>query len=290
MTVRLRLVALAFLAAVLIAGSLAFSLDPFAGGPVTPGARASTGSGASGGPGASVDVPTPQPTPTPRPALGGTELYGYLPYWQMNAAVVTHLESAPLTTLALFSVTARKDGSLSTGTTAYRRITGAIGGRLIDEAHARDARVDLVFTSFGADRNAVFFGRVLPPAPSPVASPIPIPSGVPGAGDPTPSPSGTPRPIPTPVPTPGPPPWQRTVGELVALAKDLGADGINVDIELLAVEDRAAYGEFLSALRARLVAAIPDAQLSVATEAGQRGTDNAAVAAAAGVDRLFLMG
>jgi hypothetical protein len=287
---RLRLLPIALLALLVAVGALLV-----AGGlgnvVVAPGASQATGGsgGAPGGSGTSPDVaPTIPPTPTPRPATGGTELYGYLPYWQMNEAVATHLRTAPLTTLALFSVSARGNGSLSTGTTAYRRITGAIGRRLIDEAHARHARVDLVFSSFGAEKNGVFFGRIPPPAPVP-------PSLLPGASaavapSPTSTPLVTPPPAPTPVPTPGPPPWQRTVGELVALAQDLGVDGINVDIELLEAADRTTYGEFLQALRAALVAASPDARLTVATEAGQRGTGNAAVAAAAGVDRLFLMG
>ena len=89
---------------------------------------------------------------------------------------------------------------------------------------------------------------------------------------------------------PAAPPWHRTVDELVALAVDLGVDGINVDIELLDPVDRTAYGEFLTALGATLRAEIEDAQLSVASEAGERGIGNAATAAAAGVDRLFLMG
>jgi hypothetical protein len=202
----------------------------------------------------------------------------------MNATVAKYLRSAPLTTLALFSVAARANGSLNTGTTGYRRITGTIGTSLIEDAHARKARVDLVFTSFGTERNAAFFGRVLPPAPTP------IPSTLPGASAASPSPLPTPLAEPTPVPTPAVPPWHRTIGELVALATDLGVDGICVDVERLDEIDRGAYREFLVALRAALVAAIPGARLTVATEASQRGVGNATAAAAAGVDRLFLMG
>lgn len=92
------------------------------------------------------------------------------------------------------------------------------------------------------------------------------------------------------MPTPGAAPWRTTVGELVDLAADLGVDGINVDVELLDEVDRPAYGEFLRALRDALLARLPDATLSVATEAGLRGTGNALAAVQAGVDRLFLMG
>jgi hypothetical protein len=145
--------------------------------------------------------------------------------------------------------------------------------------------VDLVFTSFGTDDNGVFFGRLLP---APSASPAASASAGPGLGASPGASAATPPPTIT--PSPGPPPWHRTVDELVALAVDLGVDGINVDVELLDAADRPAYGEFLAALRAALVAERPGATLSVATEAGLRGTANAATAYAAGVDRLFLMG
>ena len=240
-----------------------------------------------------VEPVTPAPTPTPRPELGGTELYGYVPYWQMTTSMAAYFKSSPVSTLLLFSVSARGSGALNTAATGYRRITGAVGRRLIADAHQRDARVELVFSSFGADRNAKLFGRAVPVASptadaggsasagagaAPTATTLPATTGAP------PSPSfGPPA-------TSGPAPWHRTVDELVALAVDLGVDGINVDVELLDALDRPAYGEFLSALRTELKAAIAGARLTVATEAGPRGVGNAAIAASAGVDRLFLMG
>ena len=44
----------------------------------------------------------------------------------------------------------------------------------------------------------------------------------------------------------------RTISELVALADDLGVDGINVDVELLDLEDVPAYGAFVGRLRAAI--------------------------------------
>jgi spore germination protein YaaH len=111
------------------------------------------------------------------------------------------------------------------------------------------------------------------PSSSPAASGLPLPSAPPS--------------LPA---TPAVPPWLRTVDELVALAVDLGVDGLNVDIEALDALDRTTYGTFLGALRAKLRSAMPEGRLTVATEAGMRGTANAAVASASGVDRLFLMG
>lgn len=279
-------------AGVALSGGLGIRLGAVPGAN-SPGSSAIDPSGSAGVGAAASLVPKPTPAATPRPPLGGTELYGYLPYWQMTDSMATYLRATPLTTLALFSVSARRNGALHTGTNGYRRITGDIGRRLIDEAHARDTRVELVFTSFGAERNGIFFGRISRPTPSPnqgASAGTGAGAGT-GAAAATPvlatqSPSHSPGP-PSAPPTP---PWQRTVDELVELAVELGVDGINVDVELLDEPDREAYGEFLVELRAALRSALPDAQLTVATEAGLRGVGNAAAAAAAGVDRLFLMG
>ena len=293
MSPRLRILAPALLVAVVVvagvalSGGLGMREDS---GPGTSSA-ASDGIDPNGSAGAAVSLPpTPAPTPTPRPIIGGTELYGYLPYWQMTDSMAIYLRATPLTTVALFSVSARRNGAIHTGTTGYRRITGDVGRRLVDEAHDRGARVEVVFTSFGTERNAIFFGRIPRPAPgaSPGASGGPVASAGTGAGAGSPLPASPPVGS-TPAPTPAPP-WRRTVRELVELAVDLGVDGINVDVELLDEVDRGAYGEFLVALRAALRSAKPDARLTVATEAGPRGIGNAAAAAAAGVDRVFLMG
>jgi hypothetical protein len=270
MTARLRFLTIGLLAIVVVGAAAALSALPRGEQRPTSGALGSNDPGGSGG--AALE-PTPVPTPTPRPALGGTELFGFVPYWQMNEAVATYLRSTPLTTLALYSVTAGKTGAINTRPLGYRRITGTIGQRLIAEAHARGRRVELVFANFGADRNLQFFGGIVP-APTPLAAPSTL-------GPQGPLPTGYTQPV---------PPWHRTVVELVALATQLGVDGINVDVEQLPDQERDAYREFLAALRGALLEANPHAQLSVATEAGARGVANAAAATAAGADRIFLMG
>ena len=112
-------------------------------------------SGASGASGAS-SPPIATPPATPRP-LPKHELFGYVPYWEMNGNIADHLAKTPLTTLALFSVTNTRTGKIDTSQTGYRRITGAIGEQLIREAHKRDVAVQLVYTSFGTARNKRFF-------------------------------------------------------------------------------------------------------------------------------------
>ena len=75
----------------------------------------------SAGPG-SAAAGTPSPIPVP-----GHEVYGFVPYWEMDATIADHLAATDLTTIGLFSVTHRKNGSLSTGENGYKRITGPIG-------------------------------------------------------------------------------------------------------------------------------------------------------------------
>jgi hypothetical protein len=115
-----------------------------------PGPTSSAGPSGSGG-------PTAAPPATVRP-VGGRELYGFVPYWEMDDAIAEHLRATPLSTLALFSVTARASGAIATGQPGYRAITGEIGARLIREARERGLRTELVFTSFGEARNRAFFG------------------------------------------------------------------------------------------------------------------------------------
>lgn len=190
------------------------------------------------------------PTPTPKPPTGGTELYGYLPYWQMTAAVAAYLDRVPVTTLALFSVTTTSSGGLKHNETGYRRITGTRGAGLIADAHRRGQRVELVFTSFGVTNNANLFGA-----------------------DPTAQARRA-----------------RAAQELASLASVLKVDGVNVDVELIDSDLGDAYGLFLADLGSRLRAANPDATLSVATTAGPVGAGLARSAVDAGVDRVFLMG
>ena len=94
------------------------------------------------------------PTSWPVP---GHEVFGYVPYWEMDEGIAEQVAGIRLTTVALFSVTHTKDGSLDTGQTGYKRITGDIGRRLIREAHDRGVAVQLVYSSFGARKNERLF-------------------------------------------------------------------------------------------------------------------------------------
>ena len=81
-----------------------------------------------------------------------------------------------------------------------------------------------------------------------------------------------------------------TIAGLVALAKRIGVDGIDVDVEQLDAGLVPAYGAFVGRLRDALRTAMPAGQVSVATGAGRQGAAMAVAATAGGADRIFLMG
>ncbi|MGK2849585.1 MAG: glycosyl hydrolase family 18 protein [Candidatus Limnocylindrales bacterium] len=189
-------------------------------------------------PSAAAD-PTRVPTP-------GHETYGFVPYWEMDDGIAAHLADTDLTTVALFSVTHRRSGELATNQNGYRRITGDVGQRVIREARERGTRVEIVYSSFGPQKNTRFYTE--------------------------------------------PDAQARWIEELVDLVVDLGIDGVNVDVESLPVEHLVDYGAFVGRLRAALRERVPDGQVSVATQGNARGAAMAAEAAAAGADRIFLMG
>ena len=81
-----------------------------------------------------------------------------------------------------------------------------------------------------------------------------------------------------------------TIAAVVALAKKIGVDGINIDVEQLRADLVPIYGAFIGRLRDALRAAIPDGSLSVATTSGLTGAAMARAAVDAGTDRVFLMG
>ena len=199
--------------------------------------------------------PSPSPTPTV-PPIGSpkspmsdhlsSDVYGYLPYWEMTSAIVDYLDWNALSVLSLFSVTQTATGTINRSLAGCKAIIGSLGRTLVATAKARGVRVELTFTSFGYDKNAAFFGD---------------------------------------------PARQETlIAELRALVLDVGADGVNVDVELIKGTWFAAYGAFVANLRAALQVDNPAASVSVATNANTSGAQMAKRAADAGADRIFIMG
>lgn len=117
-------------------------------------AIASIGRTNGAGPGASAVA---GPSAVAAPGVPGHEVYGFVPYWEMDATIAAHLRETEATTIGLFSVTQTGRGALSTGQSGYRRMTGPVGRRIIADAHERGRRVEITWTSFGQAKNAGFF-------------------------------------------------------------------------------------------------------------------------------------
>jgi hypothetical protein len=126
---------------------------PRPAGPDSPGTSGATSSGEAAGPIGGSSSPGTTFVPNP-----GHELYGYLPYWEMNGSIPGYLAKIPLTTLGLYSVTNKRDGSIDTSQQGYKKITGPLGQQMIRESHDRHVAVQLTFTSFGDARNQRLFG------------------------------------------------------------------------------------------------------------------------------------
>jgi len=155
------------------------------------------------------------------------DVYGYLPYWEMDSSIEDSLDWNALSAISLFSVTQGSTGALNRSAAGYVAITSDRGRRIAATARARGVRVELTFTSFGNDKNAAFFGSASAQA--------------------------------------------TTIAELRALVADVGADGVNVDAELIAGTWFPAYGAFVGGLRAALQADNPNASVSVATNGSISG-------------------
>src|SRR5262245_45711792 len=68
-----------------------------------PGPNGSPGPSSAAGP-TGPNGGDPSAVPTARP-LPGHELFGYVPYWEMDGTIADHIGKTPLTTLGLYSVT-----------------------------------------------------------------------------------------------------------------------------------------------------------------------------------------
>ena len=117
------------------------SLAP--GAPYSPGAD-------GGGPGSTVGRSAAPPLP-------GHEVYGFVPYWEMDGTIADHLRATDTTTVALFSVTQTGKGDIATNQNGYKAIAGPVGQAIVADAHALGRRVEVTWTSFGRTRNQALF-------------------------------------------------------------------------------------------------------------------------------------
>jgi len=244
------------------AASIGPSEAPASGAPLASGPLAS-------GPLASGQLASPAPTPSPRPevtapvltpgpprelALAETEVYGFLPYWELARADT--LDLSQLTTLAWFGVEANPRGVLikeadDVPTPGWAGWNSDAWKQL--QARAQEAGVRVVFTvqrfswTEGQRRRTV---RLLS---DPAAR-------------------------------------MRLTAEVVSVVTEAGADGINLDFEPMPAEVSDEFTQLVREMRAAMNAVDPTLQLTFDVMPGIEGYDVASLVADDAADALFVMG
>jgi spore germination protein YaaH len=84
----------------------------------------------------------------PSHVLLGQQVYGYLPYWQLNATTAGSLRYNLLTTIALFAIGIQPTGDLDKSGPGYRAYLSKDAIGVINAAHARGVRVVPTFQLF----------------------------------------------------------------------------------------------------------------------------------------------
>ncbi len=110
-----------------------------------------------------IAAATPSPAAAEQlaaPLVPGHEVYGFVPYWEIDATIAAHLDATDASTIALFSVTNTSTGAIAKSQNGYRAIRGPIGRQIVADAHRLDRRVDVTWTSFGSARNEAFFASM----------------------------------------------------------------------------------------------------------------------------------
>jgi len=84
------------------------------------------------------------------------DVFGYLPYWEIDGGTDAYLHYDVLSTIALFGVAFRPDGSFTTSDAGYAAVTGDTAAAILQHAHRAGVRVVVTFESFNAASNAAF--------------------------------------------------------------------------------------------------------------------------------------
>ncbi len=189
----------------------------------------------------------------------GHEVLGFLPYWDLDAAVTSHLRLDLLSTIAYFSIGVSQNGDLQQSTSGGAATVGWAGWTsptltsLMNAAHQRGVRVVPTITMHAWDYNYTAMTALLN--------------------------SATYR--------------AKLVSNVVTIVRDRRADGVNIDFEPVPTSLRAAFTSFIRQLKAGLVAARVGSYVTVDTMAGAAawatGYDVAALTASGAADAIMVM-
>jgi spore germination protein YaaH len=102
-----------------------------------------------------------------RPRIPGIEplsheVYGYLPYWRLDAGTVDRIRYELVSTIAFFGLGIKANGALDTAWVGYREYVGDDAAAVTNAAHDRGVRVVPTFqlfdTASGAPKMSAFLG------------------------------------------------------------------------------------------------------------------------------------
>ena len=93
-----------------------------------------------------------------RPPAASREIYGYLPYWELDRGTAARIDYRLVTTIAFFAVPVRASGSLNRASSGYRAYVGRDARAVTNAAHARGVRVVPTFQLFDRGRLATLRG------------------------------------------------------------------------------------------------------------------------------------
>jgi spore germination protein YaaH len=183
--------------------------------------------------------PTADAAPTIRSRITGIkplshEVYGYLPYWRLDAKTAGRIDYRLVSTIAFFGLGIKSSGAISRTWVGYKEYVGRNAAAVTNAAHANGVRVVPTFQLFdmaeGAPRMTKFLGS-------------------------------TAR-------------QDRFIREALDLMAARKADGAGLDFEpVRAVNARASqFVAFVARFRAAMKARFPDATLVNATSAGANQT------------------
>ena len=90
------------------------------------------------------------------------EVYGYLPYWRLDAGTVDRIQYDLVSTIAFFGLGITGSGAIDTGWVGYREYVGEDAAAVTNAAHDRGVRVVPTFQLFdsatGAPKMSAFLG------------------------------------------------------------------------------------------------------------------------------------
>ena len=182
------------------------------------------------------------------------EVYGYLPYWALDASLRQYLRYDLVSTIAYFSVGAQADGTLLKSGTGWSGWASSNMTDVINRAHAHGVGVHLTVTmmAWGGDYSAMT--TLLTSAPN----------------------------------------RARLAADIAATVAARNADGVNLDFEPVPNSLEAQYTTFVREVKAALLASGAGSYLTVAATGGaaawDEGYDLVGLTAPGAADAIMVMG